>query len=572
MPQRFPIFGHVTIALIASLAFGCIITARQTVVAACAIESRLFSRLLTDNLTLSFLWVTLPLLVIGLTLPRIVRKSIPKTIVGAFGVSLVLVVISLAAWPPFLLDWIKHTPLTLVAYALFSIGWLQRVLHDNRTPHWWLLPIVITLWIGIYGAAYIRDKTLPTNSTQPNILLITMDTVRWDHVGFLGSVRPTTPFLDGLASQGTVFEKAWVQAPWTLPSMASIMTGQFPTQHGAYAFDGSISPSATTLAEALTEQGYDTGGVITNQFLNRKRGFKAGFRVFDDNLWNASHDVLTSQAATRTAIRIQQQLIEPYLLWVHYFDPHYTYLEHPDIPFIDGDDIAHLIPLDHKMIKRAARITKDDVDLVRAVYDEEIRHMDKAIQQLVTRFYEETPDSPTLIVAVADHGEQFMERGRIGHGKEIFEELVHTPLLIVGDGVPKSRNTHPVSASWIYDTLIAAGTGDTQATDLRAIAKGSQPNLPILIHGSYAWGTDHRSLGATDGTHKLTWHQDDDTWSLYNLDDDPSEQQNLWPSQLPTVTTLQQTLLGLTTKSDTGGKVDVTDDDLEQLRALGYLD
>jgi arylsulfatase A-like enzyme len=572
MFKRFFISGHVSTALFASLVFGCIITARQTTLAAYAIESRMFSRVLLDNLYLSFLWLTLPLCILAFTLPSVVRKNTLKTVVGVFGVSILLVVLSVLVWPSFLLDWVIHTPSTLAGYLFFSLTWLQLVLRDSPTRQKWLLPVAVTLWLGLYGTAYTRDKTWPTDSTQPNMLLITMDTVRWDHVGFSGSVRPTTPFLDSLAAQGTVFEKAWVQAPWTLPSMASIMTGQFPTQHGAYTFDSGISPSTTTLAEALVEQGYDTAGVITNQFLNRKRGFGDGFSKFDDHLWDASHDALTSQDATRIAIEFQQGLTEPYLLWVHYFDPHYTYIEHPDIPFISSEDVAHLKPLDHEMVKMAKTISPADLALVKTVYDEEIRHMDQSIQELVTRFYAQTTKRPSLVVAVSDHGEQFMERGRIGHGKEIFEELVHTPLVVVGEGVPVGRNSHPVAASWIYNTLVSAGTGDTQDTYLRAVAKGAQPNLPIVMHGSYAWGLDQRSLGATDGTHKLTWLQDDDTWMLYNLDDDPKEQRNLWPSQLPTVITLQQTLRGLTIQSDTGGKVDVTDDDLEQLRALGYLD
>jgi arylsulfatase A-like enzyme len=564
--------GHLSSGLFPGLVFGCVIAVQQAMIATYAMESRLFNRVLLDNLSLSALWVTLPLCILGFLAPKFARKSPVRTIAVAFVVSTLLVVLSVLVWPSFLLDWIMQTPATLLGYVLLSFAWLQLVLHIRSTLQKWLLPIAAMLWVGVYTTAYTRDKTWPTQATQPNILLITMDTVRWDHVGFSGSVRPTTPFLDSLAAQGTVFEKAWVQAPWTLPSMASIMTGQFPTQHGAYTFDSGISPKTTTLAEALVEQGYDTAGVITNQFLNRKRGFGDGFRKFDDHLWNASHDALTSQDATDVAIVLQHGLTEPYLLWVHYFDPHYTYLEHPSVPFVHHDDVAHLVPLDHDMVKQAKTISPTDLALVKAVYDEEIRHMDQTIQELVTSFHADKSQRPSLVVAVADHGEQFMERGRIGHGKEIFEELVRTPLIVVGDGVPVSRNSHPVAASWIYNTLVSAGTGDTQSLDLRAIANGAQPNLPVVMHGSYAWGTDHRSLGATDGTHKLTWLQDNDTWTLYNLDDDPKEQHNLWPSQLPTVITLQQTLNGLTPHADTGGKVDVTNDDLEQLRALGYLD
>ena len=162
-----------------------------------------------------------------------------------------------------------------------------------------------------------------------------IDTLRADHMEAYGYDRRTAPVFDRLASSGVRFQHALSQAPWTLPSMASLHTSLYPSQHGAVGADTALPQAAETLAERLGTLGYHTVAVVSHEFITANHGFAQGFDVFDESNV-VGHEAVTSTDLTLTALARLGGMSEPFFLWVHYFDPHFTYVRHSKFSFADG--------------------------------------------------------------------------------------------------------------------------------------------------------------------------------------------------------------------------------------------
>lgn len=158
-----------------------------------------------------------------------------------------------------------------------------------------MLPIIAAL--GALGPA-----CGPTDATRPNVLLIVVDTLRWDRVGSYGSKRDTTPSIDLLASDAIRFERAYATAPWTMPSVASMITGYFPSSHGVVHLKDILSDPSLTLAEYLQSAGYRTCGIVSHLMLGSEFNFDQGFdRFVQLAQWPDPHQAITSYEVTRNA-------------------------------------------------------------------------------------------------------------------------------------------------------------------------------------------------------------------------------------------------------------------------------
>ncbi|HEY0556959.1 MAG TPA: sulfatase, partial [Thermoanaerobaculia bacterium] len=249
---------------------------------------------------------------------------------------------------------------------------------------------------------------------RPNLVLITMDTTRADHLGAWGYPYAHTPNLDALAARGTRFVRCDTAAPITLPSHASILTGLFPPRHGVRD-NGTfvLSPKVETLAERLAARGYDTAAVVSAVVLARRQGLDQGFRVYDDDLGagytqGSLVSERTADATTAAALKAMAGLKAPFFLWVHYYDPHEEY--RPPTRFAD-----------------AARGPS-------RLYDGEIAFMDEQIGELLKRL-----PAGTDVLAVGDHGEMLGEHGEATHGLLLYKAARRVPLLFAGPDVPAGR-------------------------------------------------------------------------------------------------------------------------------------
>jgi arylsulfatase A-like enzyme/Flp pilus assembly protein TadD len=348
--------------------------------------------------------------------------------------------------------------------------------------------------------------------TPPNLVLITMDTTRADHLGAWGYKDARTPTLDALAARGVRFVRCDTAAPITLPSHATILTGLFPPRHGVrdngtYA----LSPKVETLAERLAARGYDTAAVVSAVVLASRYGLDQGFRVYDDDLGAGGSGGTPAsergaEAATTAALKLVAGLKPPFFLWVHYFDPHEEY--RPPARFAAGRG-PH------------------------ALYDGEIAYMDEQLGEL----FRKLPPG-TDVLAVADHGEMLGEHGEATHGLLLYRAARRVPLLLAGPDVPAGKVSDClVRTADVTPTFLAlAGAPAVPGLDGRSLlplagedATGacsrqsySETFLPFF---SYKW-YPLRAL-ADDRFFYLKAPKS----SLYDLTADPGEERDLAPSQ-----------------------------------------
>lgn len=254
----------------------------------------------------------------------------------------------------------------------------------------------------------------PARRTPPNLVLITLDTTRADHLGAWGDKDARTPVLDALAARGTRFARCDTAAPITLPSHATLLTGLFPPRHGVRD-NGTfvLAPKQETVAERLAAQGYDTAAVVSAVVLARHQGLNQGFRVYDDDLGTGyAAGTLVSErpaeATTAAAVTALANLKPPFFLWVHYYDPHEEY--RPPSRFADTATGPHRL------------------------YDGEISYMDEQIGVLLKKL-----PAGTAVVAVGDHGEMLGEHGEQSHGLLLNRAARRVPLIVAGPGVPAGR-------------------------------------------------------------------------------------------------------------------------------------
>ena len=453
-----------------------------------------------------------------------------------------------------------------------------------------------------------------SGTPRPDVLLITVDTLRADRLGCYGYTRATSPHIDRLAARGVLFERAFTTLPRTTQSVASIMTGRYPKAHGARGLFSTLSPANLTVAEILREGGYDTAAFTSNLFLRPGQGFEQGFDRFDNpaRRWEGN----SAGAITRAAVEWlrSRPTNRPFFLWVHYLDPHWTYRPAPPFDRRFDPDFAGPFTLYEDL--ESKRFTKGQVifenrlpprqvEHVAALYDGEIAQADAAIGELLAAL-PETPARPLLTVLTSDHGESLGEHGyHFAHGEYLYQETLRIPLIFVLPG-PLSAGIRANSLAQNIDiapTLLAlAGFSRMQGVDGRPLlvaggtegAGGKGRLVPFpgrtavfaesdfqLIHPEnrryFIPGPAGRWSSVFDGRHKLIQipKPGGSLLEMYDLERDPGETINL--AQDGPEAGVRLRLLGeLQRFTDYGAGEqapprDIDPEELERLRSLGYV-
>lgn len=307
---------------------------------------------------------------------------------------------------------------------------------------------------------------------RPNLLLISVDTLRADHLGCYGYARDTSPRIDALAARGVLFEELLSTAPWTLPSYGTLFTGLEPTRHRAGVerrleerFGSGedlereqvqdLAPSAATLAQILAREGYRTLGLVSNPYLDARSGVDRGF-----GRW--LHYVNRAQSAVELADRhLTGPSDAPWFLFVHMIDPHapYTPLAPWDRKF-SGRSLAELpnYPPSLKQLRAQA----PDAELQRLLvdlYDGEIAYTDEQVGRLLDLVAARGELENTLVIFHSDHGEEFWEHGGFEHGHALTREVLHVPWIAAGPGLPvgqrvprrlSSVDVMPTILDWLH--------------------------------------------------------------------------------------------------------------------------
>jgi len=361
----------------------------------------------------------------------------------------------------------------------------------------------------------------PVPSSVPpdfNVLLVTIDTTRADHLGMYGYGRPTSPNLDAMARGATVFDHGWAHAPSTRYSMPAILTGRMPLD---VFYDTSVEgwpgllPRATTIAEALAPLGFVTGAITNYWYFDRSRHMDQGFAEYDNEDARLHAGVpgagpeqtrgSSSKEQTDKAIGfVDRHAAQRWFLWVHYYDPHYAYEPHAEVPAF-GTDRA-------------------------ALYDGELRYTDLHIGRLLDELRAKQLYDKTVIVVTGDHGEGFGEHGVELHGYHLYAAQTKVPLIIRVPGLPARHAQTPAGHVDIMPTLVDLAGGapapDMMGRSLVDVLTGADPPRTIFQQLSYE-GNHEMRAGIDARCHVIYNVSPDTSWEVYRVDRDPLEAHDL---------------------------------------------
>ena len=368
----------------------------------------------------------------------------------------------------------------------------------------------------------------PPPAAKYNLLLISIDTCRADHLTCYGYNRDTSPHLDQLAREGVLFENLTAAASWTVPSHMSMFTALYPSVHGVESGSARLGEGVPTLAQILAQRGYVTAAFVTGPSLNHRFGFDRGFQTYDDFTVSRLFDnvdireggfdhVVTDPVITHLATQwLQKHSRENFFLFLHYWDCHDDYI--PPSPFNKKFDPAYSGKEHGRYIlfrqdELAAHISVMDLAHLVALYDGEIAHTDEHVGKILQLLEALQLSEKTLVIVLSDHGEAFLEHGKLLHANSLYEEELHVPLIMRLPGVIPAgkRIVGNVSHVDLLPTALGllrqqACPTQIQGIDLSPMILGDKPVPERLIYSKLAyngynlssvrWGS-HKLLGTT---------------------------------------------------------------------------
>ena len=420
--------------------------------------------------------------------------------------------------------------------------------------------------------AQARPGVKRSNITRPSVILITIDTLRADHVGCYGAQTVKTPTLDALAHQGVVFERAISQVPLTWPSHAVILTGTYPFQNGVQDFTGQpLAQQFRSVAQAFRQAGYATGAVVSAFVLDRSWGLARGFDFYDDAFSAETFekkdiglvDRRAGESVAHAIAWLKKTPRRPFFFWLHLYDPHSPY--DPPEPY-RTEYHSHL-------------------------YDGEIAYADHELSNLMAWLKQNHLYDSSLIVALSDHGESLGEHGEDEHGLFVYNATVHVPLIVkppAGSGIDAGRRREPVETTAVAPTLLQlAGVKDSSdsihsisaqfqsrsllgtSQETSQTAKDPAYSETFYPFSSFGWSPLHAL--ESERFHFIEAPMPE----LYDLETDPGETRNIAAAQPATVAVLQEKMQALlahnpfTRQNSAVGNL--SPDAQEKLRTLGYF-
>ncbi len=430
-------------------------------------------------------------------------------------------------------------------------------------------------------------REAPTAPKPRNVVLVIADTLRADRLSSQGGPAGLTPHLDALAAAGARFARANAHAPWTLPSIASLLTSLHPLEHGA----GGRVPRFTALAEGvetlpdlLRRRGYASHAVVNVTFLDPEAfGVTRGFDQVDQVSFENNQDLRAATATTDAALAWLERAPRerPFLLLVHYFDPHAVYAppshyrkvwaEEQDKQsawtFGTREEMVALragrLPLEPSVIERAARL-----------YDGEVAYLDAEVGRLLAGLDARGLGADTVVAFTADHGEEFLEHGDFEHGHSLYEELLHVPLIVRAPGLAPAVVQDRVRLVDVAPTLcelldIPPGAGFVGRSLLPLVRGEERGSRGVLAHGNF-WRAPLTSF--TEDDWKLIV-EEGGAARLFHLAVDPGERRDLAAAEPARVAALRSRLAEVRAAMATlrqGGGAALSDAQRRALSGLGY--
>ena len=442
-----------------------------------------------------------------------------------------------------------------------------------------------------FSAGCGSDATDPTPPTAPpNVIVVVVDTLRADRTSLHGAQRPTTPFLERLALESVVFDRAWSQSACTYPSVNSLLTSRYPFRF--YSPDDQfmgIPDEVPSMAELFAGAGYRTGAISASPIVratpsdhNPGGGFGRGFETFDEScLWREAPCV------NARALEVLANLEEPFLLYLHYMDPHGPYAP-PEghrrtfVGDFDGPDFiaaGNVKPIAKMLYGDGPPVEVTDADLahLRDLYDEEIRYFDARFEEFLTELSAGGVLDRSVLVVTSDHGEEFMEHGHVGHCRGVWTTLTWVPMLFRGPGIQGGRRiASAMEQVHVLPTLLDLAGIEYDSTALRGRSwhdaltgfESSPTNLAFMDQTYYR--------AVDDGRFHLIFDAQGPGFQLFDPAEDPLELRDLFAADHPDALRLQEVLGRWMRETGQWGLLDQALASAakkeEMLRALGYLE
>ncbi len=356
------------------------------------------------------------------------------------------------------------------------------------------------------------DYKLP--HVKPDLILVTVDALRADHLGFMGYHRDTSPDLDDLAEHGLIFTAAFSQDSGTGPSMWSLAAGKTPFQtrlKPGKGFPMSLQDDEMPMAELLQKEGYVTyARLCGSMFASSKWEISRGFDDFKEVCGKARNSTAPKVLAeSLKALKRLRAGKKPFFLWVHFFDPHGPYEHHEQFDF-----------------------GSENIDK----YDSEIRYVSDYVADIIEAAQAQGA-RPHYVFLGADHGENFGEHGKSQHARTLYREVTNVPLVVWGPGVVPRREDNPVALNDLHPTLLElAGTFNPDSTmeSLVPWFWGDSPSEHRVVFQENSFSRPKQHVkGAIQGSYHMLWNLSTGTQELYNWREDPREQDDLFGHGLP---------------------------------------
>ena len=434
---------------------------------------------------------------------------------------------------------------------------------------------------------------------RPSIIIVSLDTLRADRLGFMGNRRGLTPKLDALAGEGIVFERAIAPSPWTLATHASLFTSKLPFDHHARLDFQRVAPQQRMLAEVLRQAGYRTGAFTEDGYVAAAFGFGQGFEIYDES------DDRSDNALDRTLPLaldwVRRVKDDPFFLFLHTYEVHspYTHADRAD-PALRGRLGDRFTNLEIEEI-RAHRLTLTDGERewVRELYDGDVAYTDRLVGDFLLTLKREGILDRSILVVLSDHGDDLWDHSVIrspGHGHSLYQELIHVPLFVRWPGaIPMQARIAPLVslldvAPTLLDLVALPAEPEFRGRSLaRTLRAGSGPDEIIVTAESTEYGPDR--FAALKGRYKAIftpWPNDKNMGvaldvaplEVFDLLADPAEQHDLSAR----LAELPQTVVELVaaarsrgvakrpTPNEAAAETETPSDELlERLRSLGYV-
>ncbi len=457
------------------------------------------------------------------------------------------------------------------------------------------------LWTALTALTLALPALAGKKPARANILFITIETLRADHVGCYGYRRNTTPAIDQLAREGARFTQAIAASPWTMPSQMTMFTSVHPSEHQAIDYHHKLLAGLTTLAAELKKADYQTAGITSNPSCYGKFGFSRGFDHYDDftvflvtdlNVFEEHekplpfHQTITNKTVSRMALqwlKKKRDKTRPFFLHLFYFDPHYDYTPpqkyarlFTDPKYNGKQDGTGILEL------RGTTINKAEKQHIINLYDAEVRYTDDHIAKIIGELKKLRLYDDTIILVVADHGEEFWDHNSLAHDHTLYDELVQVPLVIRWPAKIKAGTviTEQVSHLDVMPTLLAmAGVPVPQQCRGQSLLPLLTGNKKGFVQGPAFLETEveEKLRGIRTSTRKIVRDLETGALAFYYLRKDPKEQRNLagtrkersFQQLRKQFEAWEKAMQKAREKKTAKGKVDPKI--LKKLKALGYM-